>query len=166
MKHILGINSKSSLSNVREGDSQPNAVDLRVDKIFNMGTGVFEISDDHKTHRQGSTPVDLDSEGYYNLEAGDYEVIMENIISVGENEAGWVITRSTLNRNGLFLTSGLYDSGYNGVMAGVLHCNGPARIQKGTRIGQYLSFEAESLSSYDGDYGIGKQHDEKYKGEK
>ena len=90
---------------------------------------------------------------------------MENIISVGEGEAGWVITRSTLNRNGLFLTSGLYDSGYNGVMAGVLHCNGPARIMKGTRIGQYLSFDAESLSSYDGDYGIGKQHDDKYKGE-
>lgn len=165
MKHILGTNSKSTLSNVKEGDSQPNAVDLRVDKIFYMGTGLFEISDDHKKHRSGSVPVPVDSKGYYNLEAGDYEVIMENIISVGEGEAGWVITRSTLNRNGLFLTSGLYDSGYNGVMAGVLHCNGPARIMKGTRIGQYLSFDAESLSSYDGDYGIGKQHDDKYKGE-
>lgn len=165
MKHILGTNSKSTLSNVKEGDSQPNAVDLRVDKIFYMGTGLFEISDDHKKHRSGSEPVSVDSKGYYNLEAGDYEVIMENIISVGEGEAGWVITRSTLNRNGLFLTSGLYDSGYNGVMAGVLHCNGPARIKKGTRIGQYLSFDAESLSSYDGDYGIGKQHDDKYKGE-
>ena len=31
-----------------------------------------------------------------------------------------------------------------------------------TRIGQYLSFDAESLSMYDGSYGIGKQHDEKY----
>ena len=94
---------------------------------------------------------------------GDYEVVMENIIQVGESEAGWVITRSTLNRNGLFLTSGLYDSGYHGVMAGVLHVGiGPARIKKGTRIGQYWSFDAESLSTYDGDYGIGKDHDKKY----
>jgi deoxycytidine triphosphate deaminase len=88
---------------------------------------------------------------------------MENIIHVGAGEAGWVITRSTLNRNGLFLTSGLYDSGYHGVMAGVLHVTiGNARIKRGTRIGQYLSFEAEALSQYDGDYGINKSHDNKY----
>ena len=88
---------------------------------------------------------------------------MENIINVGADEAGWVITRSTLNRNGLFITSGLYDTGYHGVMAGVLHVGvGPARIKQGTRIGQYLSFTAENLSSYDGDYGVGKSHDTKY----
>jgi deoxycytidine triphosphate deaminase len=120
------------------------------------------VSNDHKKHR-GNQEVLPDSEGYFFLEPGHYEVVMENIISVGEGEAGWVITRSTLNRNGCFLTSGLYDSGYHGVMAGVLHVTvGPAKIKKGTRIGQYLSFKAESLSSYDGDYGIGKSHDNKY----
>ena len=88
---------------------------------------------------------------------------MENKINVGSNEAGWVITRSTLNRNGLYLTSGLYDSGYSGVMAGVLHVTiGPAKIRKGTRIGQYLSFDAESLSNYDGSYGLNSEHDKKY----
>ena len=88
---------------------------------------------------------------------------MRNEIEVGPEEAGFVITRSTLNRNGLFLTSGLYDTGYKGVMAGVLHVNvGLARIKPGTRIGQYLSWKAEALSSYDGDYGVGKAHDEKY----
>jgi deoxycytidine triphosphate deaminase len=88
---------------------------------------------------------------------------MENIIRVGENEAGWVITRSTLNRNGLFLTSGLYDTGYHGVMAGVLHVTvGPARIKRGTRIGQYLSFDAEALHSYEGSYGLNSEHDKKY----
>ncbi|HAY88241.1 MAG TPA: hypothetical protein DCY51_02225 [Bacteroidetes bacterium] len=166
MKHILGPNSRSTLTNVRDGDSQPNAVDLRLDKVFSMGTGIFEISNDHKKHRAGGTAIEPDEEGYYTLQEGRYEVVMENIVSVGEAEAGWVITRSTLNRNGLFLTSGLYDSGYNGMMAGVLHVNYMARIKKGTRIGQYLSFDAESLSSYDGDYGVGKIHDdEKYKGE-
>ena len=90
-------------------------------------------------------------------------MVMENVIHVGDGEAGWVITRSTLNRNGLYLTSGLYDSGYHGVMAAVLHVTtGVARIKKGTRIGQYISFDAEALSSYDGDYGINKQHDQKY----
>ena len=163
MKHILGPNSRSSLTAVRDGDSQPNAVDLRVDKIFKIKEALFEISNEHKKHRGIDYEIKLDPEGYFILGPGHYEVVMENIISVGEREAGWVITRSTLNRNGLFLTSGLYDSGYNGVMAGVLHVTiTTARIKKGTRIGQYLNFDAESLSLYDGDYGINKTHDKKY----
>ena len=88
---------------------------------------------------------------------------MENIVTIPEGYAGWVITRSTLNRNGLFITSGLYDSGYNGVMAGLLHVHhGPATIQRGSRVGQFIMFEAETLSLYDGDYGVGKNHDAKY----
>ncbi len=48
-------------------------------------------------------------------------------------------------------------------MAEVLHVNvGLARIKPGTRIGQYLSWKAEALSNYDGDYGKGKEHDQKY----
>jgi deoxycytidine triphosphate deaminase len=155
MKHILGPNSRSTLTNVQEGDSQPNAVDLRLDKVFKILPNVFEISEEHKQHR-GSEELSPDEEGFFSLEVGDYEIVMSNIISVGANESGWVITRSTLNRNGLFLTSGLYDTNYSGVMAGVLHVTiGPARIKKGTRIGQYLNFEAESLHNYNGSYGFG-----------
>jgi len=163
MKHILGLNSRSELTNILDGDSQPNAVDLRLDKVFVINTDPFEISNDHKKHRGTSFEMTPDTSGYFFLPVGSYEIVMENVIKVGENEAGWVITRSTLNRNGLFITSGLYDSGYHGVMAGVLHVTiGPARIKKGTRIGQFLLFDAEALSSYDGDYGINKQHDKKY----
>lgn len=104
-----------------------------------------------------------DSEGWWNLPEGHYEVVMENIIAVGPDEAGWVITRSTLNRNGVFLTSGLYDTGYNGIMAAMMHVNcGAFRVRRGTRIGQYLSFDAESLSEYKGSYGIGTADDARY----
>lgn len=162
MKHILGADSRSTLTGVQNGDSQPNAVDLRVGKIYKMLPNHFWISNDSKKHR-GSEELTVSKDGYYELTPGHYEVVMENIIHVGEGEAGWVITRSTLNRNGCFLTSGLYDTGYHGVMAAVLHVNvANAYIRQGTRIGQYLSFNAESLSSYDGDYGVGKQHDKKY----
>tara|TARA_R110000868_G_scaffold17539_2_gene76727 strand:- start:1759 stop:2247 length:489 start_codon:yes stop_codon:yes gene_type:complete len=162
MKHILGPTSKSTLTEVSQGDSQPNAVDLRLDKVFRISPDIFEISNDHKKHR-GSEELLPDGEGYFALHTGSYEIVMENIIHVGEGEAGWVITRSTLNRNGCFITSGLYDSGYHGVMAGVLHVTtGTARIKKGTRVGQYLSFDAEALTMYNGDYGIGKAHDAKY----
>jgi deoxycytidine triphosphate deaminase len=162
MKHILGPSSRSTLTNVQQDDVQPNAVDLRIGKVFRLSQSTFIIDETRKQHR-GSVEVKPDATGYFNLAEGHYEVIMENMITVGEDEAGWVITRSTLNRNGLFLTSGLYDTGYDGVMAGMLHVtSGPARIAKGTRIGQYLSFNAEALHKYDGDYGRTKAHDKKY----
>jgi len=162
MKHIQSPNSRSTLTNVQQKDIQPNAVDLRLDKIFKVADSDFVISENDKQHR-GSIPVDSDKDGWFYLEPGHYEVVMENTINVGRDEAGFVITRSTLNRNGLFLTSGLYDTGYNGIMAGMLHVTiGPARIKKGTRIGQYLNFEAESVKVYDGSYGINKEHDKKY----
>jgi deoxycytidine triphosphate deaminase len=162
MKHIASQSSKSNLSAVQPQDIQPNAVDLRLGKIFQIKSREFIIDETQKVHR-GSVPIDVRSDGYYHLEPGCYEVIMENEIEVAEGEAGWVITRSTLNRNGVFLTSGLYDSGYQGVMAGVMHVNGGMmKIRPGTRIGQYLTFDAETIRMYDGDYGVGKAHDTKY----
>ena len=162
MKHIQSPNSRSTLTNVEQTDIQPNAVDLRVDKIFKVSTKEFVISENGKEHR-GSEEIEPDMDGWFYLEEGHYEVVMQNMVNVGHNEAGFVITRSTLNRNGLFLTSGLYDTGYAGVMAGMLHVTiGPARIKQGTRIGQYLNFEAESIKVYDGSYGEGKEHDKKY----
>jgi deoxycytidine triphosphate deaminase len=161
MINIAG-SARSTLTNMQEGDVQPNAVDLRLGKVFWIKPEIFTIDEDQKVHR-GSEEMELDADGYYSLGTGTYEVIMENEVNVGPAEAGFVITRSTLNRNGCFLTSGLYDTGYAGVMAGVLHVNcGMMRIKPGTRVGQYLCFEAEALSSYDGDYGTGKEHDTKY----
>jgi len=161
MIHIQS-DSQSTLTNVQDEDVQPNAVDLRLGKVFALTSNIFEINNENKKHR-GSSELTPDRDGYYTLDNGTYEIVMENIIEVGADEAGWVITRSTLNRNGLFITSGLYDSGYHGVMAGALHVTGgTARIKQGTRVGQFLLFKAESLKKYDGDYGLGKAHDQKY----
>jgi deoxycytidine triphosphate deaminase len=165
MKHVTGKSSKTTLTNVQDNDVQPNAVDLRLAKVFLIKPEVFVIDEEQKVHR-GTIEIQPNEQGYFQLDVGHYEVVMENIINVGEHEAGWVITRSTLNRNGVFLTSGLYDSKYHGVMAGVMHVSiAPMRIKPGTRIGQYLSFDAEMVKGYDGSYGIGKEHDKKYGGE-
>ena len=163
---MINIGSKllstSQLTNVQPQDIQPNAVDLRLGKVFYITANEFVIDEECKIHR-GSVEVKVDDDGYYRLQPGHYEVVMENKITVGDGEAGWVITRSTLNRNGVFITSGLYDTGYSGVMAGVMHVSiGPMKIKPGTRIGQYLSFKAQSLKTYDGSYGSRSEHDKKY----
>lgn len=171
MLHIMSAESTSTLTNVEENDIQPNAVDLKVAKVFKINDKDFEISNSVKRHRESVelTPdyrIDPEGntrEGWWYLQPGSYEIVMENIINVGPDEAGWVITRSTLNRNGVFITSGLYDSGYNGVMAGAMHVtSGPMWLQKGTRVGQFLLFKSQALKSYDGDYGLGTTHDQKY----
>ena len=36
MKHIMGKSSRSTLTMVQEGDVQPNACDLRLDKIYKI----------------------------------------------------------------------------------------------------------------------------------
>lgn len=162
MIHIMGEESTSGLTNVDSSCVQPNAVDLRVGKIFLIRPKTFTISEDEKVHR-GSVELRPNAEGWFVLEAGSYEVVMDHIITVGEGEAGWVITRSTLNRNGVFLTSGLYDTGYEGVMAAVMHVTcGPMRIKQGTRIGQYISMKSENIGKYEGSYGLNSQHDQKY----
>jgi deoxycytidine triphosphate deaminase len=155
LKHIFGSQTKSTLTNVQEGDVQPNAVDLRLDRVFKILPTVFELSDENKSLRETVevTPI----EGWFHLEPGDYEVVMANIISVADGEAGWVITRSTLNRSNITLTSGLYDAGFTGRMCACMHVGtGPARIKQGTRIGQYLCFDAETLHLYDGSYGLNR----------
>jgi deoxycytidine triphosphate deaminase len=154
MIHVASDKSRSNITAVDDTSVQPNALDIRLDKVFKILNTEFVMSEESKTHR-GTVPLETDAEGYYRLEPGAYEFVAEGTISIGDDEAGWVITRSSLNRNGVFLTSGLYDSKYNGCMAGALHVAvGTAIIKKGTRIGQFLLFNAEMLHAYNGDYGF------------
>lgn len=157
MIHIASKETKSEVTSLQPQDVQPNAIDLRLKKVFEIQPDVFVIDEQSKKHRS-TREVSADPDGYFNLEPGKYEVVMENEVSIGEDEAGWVITRSTLNRNGVYITSGLYDSAFSGPVAGVMHVNvGPMKVKIGTRIAQFLLFKAEMLSRYNGDYGYDSQ---------
>lgn len=154
MKHILGPNSRSTLTNVQEGDSQPNAVDLRLDKVFKILPNTFEITNEYKKHR-GSEEILPDEEGFFNLEVGSYEVTFNNDVSIFEGECGWTVIRSTLLRNGCTLFSGIFDAGFFGKIGSVLHVNvGPLKIKKDTRVAQFVLFDAETLHLYNGSYGL------------
>lgn len=163
MKHISSKFSQSYLSDYNsEVDVQPNATDVRLDKVFVLDDSAFIIDEDTKTHRN-IREMQPNADGYFVLTEGVYSVIMKGTVTLSSTEAGFIITRSTLNRNGVHITTGLYDSGYSGVMAATLHVTcGMAKIKKDTRIGQFLLFEAEALHKYDGSYGENKEHDKKY----
>lgn len=168
MLNIAGPNTSSKITNLEPGDVQPNAVDVRIARVWQLHpSSLFSIDERSKMHR-ASTEILPNEEGYWFLEQGSYEVQFANLVTIGDDEAGWVIVRSTLNRNGIILTSGLYDSGYSGAMAGCMHVlGGPMQIQKGTRIGQFILIKAEALHKYNGTYGFDangkpKSHEQKY----
>lgn len=163
MIHVMSSDNSTTLTNVQDEDVQPNAVDIRLAKVYRIKHHQFMLSENNEKVHRGTEELVPDDNRMFHLYNGTYEVVMDNIVSVGPNEAGWVITRSTLNRNGIFLTSGLYDSGYHGVMAAAMHVNcGEAQIEVGARIGQFILFDSPSMMQYTGSYGLNSEHDKKY----
>ena len=165
MKHVMSETTETKITNVKDEDVQPNAIDLRIGKILRNITETEEIRDriktrvlhdfslinDEKVHlpKEEIKPKD----GVYSLKQGYYLVEFENRIQVGEHESGLVVPRSTLMRNGVVVFSCLYDSGYCGKMiAGMQVFTPRAYFGEHERIAQYLCFDAESVHQYHGSY--------------
>ena len=150
---LKNISNTGHISAIDEIQIQPNAVDLRLAKLFRLLPTEFYISNERKQHRQQEEifPDDL---GEFFLEPNQsYQFDCLETVTIPTGYAGWLIARSTLNRNGIFITSGLYDSGFNNIVGGTMHVRaGPARILSHTRIAQFIYAEAETVGMYDGDY--------------
>ena len=57
----------------------------------------------------------------------------------------------------MFITSGLYDSGFKNFIGGVMHItSGEVFLSPQTRIGQFVTLKAETDHNYDGQYQDGK----------
>ena len=149
---LKNIGSTTNINNIDDECIQPNAVDLKIDKVWEITNDEFYLGVDSKRHRKGR---ELTPElGEFHLASGkSYQFETSHFVIIPEGHAGWLIARSTLNRNGIFITSGLYDSGFQNYVGGVMHVRGgPERIQKGARVAQFIYVEAETVSMYDGDY--------------
>ena len=137
----------------------PNAIDFTLDKVFSIDDwNTFVISEEGKTMRGGSEQVAVphraDNTEYWELRSKSVYDGMSNImVDLPEGVACELIIRSTFNRNGLFLTSGLYDSGFKGHIGFAIHNrSGLARIGVGTRIGQIKFVASDSAGVYAGGY--------------
>ena len=148
-----------------EQSVQPNAIDVRVDRIFRFDNtyvddftlidtpGAKEIKHHRRTVEMLPQPISHGADGW-TLIAGVYQFETTQSIVVPAGMAGWLIPRSTLNRNGVGITSGLYDSGYNNGIGGLI------RVPMGviftvswrSRIAQFIMADAETAGLYAGDY--------------
>ncbi len=141
-----------------EKQVQPNAIDFTLDKLFKINDwNTFEISESGKQMRGGDEAIaipDRDDNWFWELDANSvYDGMSDIMVDLPEGVACELIIRSTLNRNGLFLTSGLYDSGFKGHIGFAIHNrSGLARIGTHTRIGQIKFVAAETSGMYAGGY--------------
>lgn len=144
---------------------QPNAIDFTLDKLFTISEhNKFLIHTDQTTQKEikqmrgGNEISPNDGRGhpyrFWNLEPRtSYDILSDVYVEVPEGVAAMLVTRSTFVRNGLFVVSGLYDSGFKGHVGCVLHnLSGAATIEQGTRVGQVIFVKSESAHLYAGGY--------------
>lgn len=158
--HPLSINNL--ITNIDSMCNQPNAVDIRVselkivDDMEHSFSAQYDqlvtISDKGTEHKQTSNLV-LDSDNYWSVYRGTYQFSSPHFVSIPEGYCGYLITRSSLNRNGIFIQSGLYDSGFNGFVGGTLYnFGGRLKLEYNVRICQFVLLKAETVKMYDGQY--------------
>lgn len=145
--------AKTTLTKVDKDMEQMHALDVRIDKLYELH-GDFALSDEVRVHRQ-QVDVHPDADGFFNLKPMTmyaFDTIHEVIMA--EGEAGFIIPRSTLTRNGLTAGSALYDAGYVGGVNGYIGniSLGKSKIKKGTRVGQFIVVKADTIKLYDGVY--------------
>ncbi len=155
------IHSKQFTSNVDEKCIQPNAIDIRISAITRIGSNKIQLSEHYREHRdklveQKYLSANTDGE-YWDLTRGSYEFETDHWVKIPDGICGWIVPRSTLNRNGVFISSGLYDSGFENYIGGVMHVmTGTLQLFVNTRIGQFITTRAETNHLYDGAYNAQK----------
>lgn len=163
------INPKTAIErgwiagNINEKHIQPNAIDFTLDTLYKINaTDTFIIAESAKLMRKSNQVVHEElvhssfvegTQGWWLQPNSVYDGTSEFVVDIPEGVAALLIVRSTLNRNGLFITSGLYDSGFKGHIGVAIHNRlGDAFLEKGVRIGQIIFVASENAGVYSGGY--------------
>ena len=153
------INPKNAIEegwirNVKDQWIQPNAIDISADKLFKMNLKtLFRIDENSKMHRD-RIEVPLTPENYWILDTCTYDFTSDVYVEVPKGIVGWVVVRSSFNRNGVYVGSGLYDSGYKGPICGTLYVYGVTGLKCGTPVGQFIMARSDNYGTYAGGYNV------------
>ena len=135
-----------------ESQVQPNGIDLKLDLVFQIHGSFTLYANDSKKNTQ-LLKVEPDTSGYFHLSGGKaYNVLMMESVRIPSRMCAEVIGRSTLNRNGIFARSTLYDAGFDNTVGFTLYPWVDCSIQKRSRIAQIIFYEAQGEGHYSGQY--------------
>lgn len=132
----------------------PNAIDFTLDelKLVERKGSAYLCEDKSRNSMRTLTDVEQHGAGYWELAAGCvYDGASKMYIEVPDGMAAILYTRSSFARNGVFIMSGLYDSGYKGHIGFTIYTvGGGIRVEPGTRIGQVALVSADAAKAYAG----------------
>lgn len=130
---------------------QPNAVDVDCVSIYTL-SGSIELSETGKSLPSLTKLEPID--GFWYLEPNTaYDCSSSAYCEIPEGVAATLHIRSTLNRGGIRLSSGIYDSGFKGSIAYVIHVGPlPLKLGVGTRVAQVACWSSDSEGKYAGGY--------------
>lgn len=159
------IHSKNHVSDVDEKSVQPNAVDIRISELFRIEADDMRITIGETVPKQFFPQKPIDPQTTLGLNQGpiktyridplsSYQFETIHNVKIPGGMCGWLIIRSTLSRNGLIMSGGLYDAGYDGIIGGTIHnlTNGAVLLEENCRIGQFIMSDSETSHLYDGHY--------------
>ena len=102
------------LRNVDPKSIQQNGIDLRLNTIEKLQEDGINILTD--LERKHCERWDIPRDKVFTLSPGIYDITFMEEIEIPNGMCAQILTRSTVNRGGNFITAGLYDAGYKGVL--------------------------------------------------
>lgn len=132
---------------------QPNALDITLDALFEIDTtGTARITEAERNLRMVNKVEPV--EGVWTLKPNTmYDCMSDFFVNVPQNVAAQLAIRSSLNRVGIHLNAGLYDSAFTGNVGFTLYNrSGSLEIGKGTRVAQLIFVSSPDSGSYEGIY--------------
>jgi len=115
-----------------------------------LDRGIIKYVETTKVQQVG---VDLSIGQDFIVEAGKSKNInFRESIALPDNMYALFFVRSSWSRKGVFVSSGVYDSGYEGTIGCTIYnmSGEDIRFTEGDRIGQMICFLADAASSYNG----------------
>lgn len=157
------MSAKTVVSPVDEDMIQMHALDIRIDRLYRITSGFF-VPEEGKTsqsNKEEQLPVVetvMPPREVFILMPGVYSFDAVQTVEMAEGEAGWLVPRSSMTRNGVDVRSALYDAGYKGGINGIIVVHNPhgCSIERNARIAQFVIAKAETAKLYDGQYQGGK----------
>ena len=139
-----------------EAQIQPNGIDVRVKNVELIGNTSFKLlisGTQHASRIQIDKHIVDGEETFrvfpgraFNFECYEWVTIPAGLVAC-------IYMRSTLNRNGILVGCGLYDSGFSGPVSFTVYPSSNGIIQVGVRVAQIVFYKSDGESLYSGSYG-------------
>lgn len=134
---------------------QPNGVDLRVDKLYEVH-GKVQVPHDGKVAHELQIREIEPKTNWFQIKPTAGNLYYADFVEEISVPGGWcatLITRSSLVRSGVDVVSGLWDSGFSGKLGCCLRIAAPIEIEWGARLCQVMFHESKFNGHlYDGRY--------------